>query len=360
MNTSAKYYGPAGAEPTLSNVAGAELRTPYGSLYLNRIRTRARRTFMLALAALALPSFASAQDNFPDRPIRIVVGFVAGGVSDVLARMLAPELSRSLGQPVIVENRPGAAGMIAADQVAKGPADGYTLYMAPNTHLINHAINPNIPFDSVKDFRGITLLATTPNMLVVRNDSPFQDVADFVKAAKAKPGSVTYATSGIGTTVHFAGELLAHAAGVQLNHIPYKGANQSVEAVVGGHVDSSASALSSTLPFIKSNRVRVLGVMADKRSRLLPNVPTFQELGYTELLSETWLGLIGPAGIPDSTARRLDSALQKILAQPEFRERVLGLGSEPVGLGLKAFDEQMQRELDGYIRIAKSAGIKPQ
>ncbi len=315
----------------------------------------------LVLVMLALATApARADDAFPSKPIRIVVGFVAGGVSDVMARLLAPELQKALGQTVLVENRPGASGVIAAGQVANAPPDGYTMYMAPNTHLINHAMNPNIPFHAVKDFTAITLLTTTPNMLVVRDDSPFRTVDDFLKAAKAKPGDLSYATSGIGTTVHFAGELLAHEAGIKLNHVPFKGANQSVEAVVGGHVPSSVSAVSSTLPFIKSGRVRVLGVMAPKRSALLPDVPTFTELGYKTIVSDTWLGLIGPAGMPPAIAGRLNTELLKIIAQPEFRAKVLATGNEPVGLGLAAFKEQMTREHADYIAMIKAAGIKAQ
>ncbi len=329
-------------------------------------RSPRRRRLLAAAAGSAVLAAgwrtgpARAQETFPSRPIRIVVGFVAGGVSDVLARLVAPELQKALGQSVLVENRPGASGMIAAGQVAKSPPDGYTLYMAPNTHLINHAINPSTPYHSVKDFTGITLLTTTPNMLVVREDSPFRSVADFVAAARAKPGEIAYATSGIGTTVHFAGELLAHQAGIRLNHVPFKGANQSIEAVVAGHVPASVSAVSSSLGFIKGGRVRVLGVMSERRSSLLPDVPTFRELGYKDLLSDTWLGLLGPAGMPGPVARRLNDELIRILQAPEFRDRVLATGNEPVGLSLDAFQAQMSRELDGYVALARSADIKPQ
>lgn len=320
------------------------------------------KTF-LGCAALLLAAAASpvhADEPFPSKPVRIIVGFVAGGVSDVLARLIAPELQKSLGQTVLVENRPGASGVIAAGQVANAPPDGYMLYMAPNTHLINHAMNPAIPFHAVKDFTAITLLTTTPNMLVVREDSPFKSVDDYLRAAKAKPGELSYATSGIGTTVHFAGELLAHEAGIKLNHVPFKGANQSVEAVVGGHVPSSVSAVSSTLPFIKAGRVRVLAVMAPKRSALLPDVPTFTELGYKTIVSDTWLGLIGPANLPAAVAKRLNDDLLKIMAQPDFRAKVLATGNEPVGLGLGAFAEQMTKEHAGYVAMIKAAGIKPQ
>ena len=319
---------------------------------------------MFAGAALAssgaLSGTAIAQEAFPARPIRIVVGFVAGGVSDVLARLVAPELQKALGVSVLVENRPGASGMIAAGQVAKSPPDGYTLYMAPNTHLINHAINANVPYDSVKDFTGITLLTTTPNMLVVKDDSPFRSVADFIAAARAKPGEISYATSGIGTTVHFAGELLAFQAGIKLNHVPFKGANQSIEAVVAGHIPASVSAVSSSIGFIRGGRVRVLGVMAEKRSALLPDVPTFRELGFKDLISDTWLGLLGPAAMPPAVSSRLNDELIRILQTPEFRERVFKTGNEPVGLGLDAFQKQMANELEGFIALAKRAAIKAQ
>ena len=199
----------------------------------------------LACALLGLLSISvHAQSNYPNRPIKLVVGFVAGGVSDVMARILAPELQKALGQPVVVENKPGAAGIIGADYVAKSAPDGYTLYVAPNTHLINQAMNPSIPFHAEKDFTGITLLTTTPNMIVVRSDSPWKSLPEYVQAAKADPGGVAYATSGAGTTVHLAGELFAHYANIKLNHIPYKGANLSVEAVIAGQVPSSVSALS--------------------------------------------------------------------------------------------------------------------
>jgi tripartite-type tricarboxylate transporter receptor subunit TctC len=324
-----------------------------------------RRRIIQSGSALALGSVlplarAQGDGNFPNRPIRIVVGFVAGGISDVMARMVAPELQKALGQSVLVENRPGAAGMIAAGQVAKTAPDGHTLYMAPNTHLINGAINPSVPYDSIGDFTPITLLTTTPNMLVVRADSPFRNVAEFIAAAKAKPGELSYATSGIGTTVHFAGELMAARAGIQLNHVPFKGANQSIEAVVAGHVPSSMSAVSSTLQFIKAGRVRVLAVMAPTRSALLPDVPTFVELGYKDLLSDTWLGLLGPAGMPAPVANRLNTELNRIIRDAAFRERVLATGNEPVGIGLGEFGRLMKTEFDGYVSLAKSANIKSQ
>lgn len=318
-----------------------------------------RLGLMLVMMGL-LTSLTHAQNTFPQRPIKLVVGFAAGGVSDVMARMLAPELQKALGQPVLVENKPGASGIIGADYVAKSPPDGYTLYVAPNTHLINHAMNPNIPFHAVKDFTGITLLTTTPNLLVVNSNTPWKTLADYVRSAKSDPGGLAYATSGAGTTVHLAGELLAHHAGIKLNHIPYKGANQSIEAVIAGQVPSSVSAISSSLAFIKAGRVRVLGVMSEKRSPLLPDAPTMAELGYPQVLSDTWIGILGPAGMPPAVSARLNDEFTKLLQRPEIRERILGIGNEPVGMSLGTFQNQMAKELDTYIQLVQSANIKIQ
>jgi len=318
-----------------------------------------RLGLMLVMMGL-LTSLTHAQNTFPQRPIKLVVGFAAGGVSDVMARMLAPELQKALGQPVLVENKPGASGIIGADYVAKSPPDGYTLYVAPNTHLINHAMNPNIPFHAVKDFTGITLLTTTPNLLVVNSNTPWKTLADYVRSAKSDPGGLAYATSGAGTTVHLAGELLAHHAGIKLNHIPYKGANQSIEAVIAGQVPSSVSAISSSLAFIKAGRVRVLGVMSEKRSPLLPDAPTMAELGYPQVLSDTWIGILGPAGMPPAVSARLNEEFIKLLQRPEIRERILGIGNEPVGMSLGTFQNQMAKELDTYIQLVQSANIKIQ
>jgi tripartite-type tricarboxylate transporter receptor subunit TctC len=319
-----------------------------------------RRLGLIFSALCLLSSVSQAQTAFPQKPIKLVVGFAAGGVSDVMARMLAPELQKALGQPVLVENKPGASGIIGAEYVAKSPPDGYTLYVAPNTHLINHAMNPNIPFHAVKDFTGITLLTTTPNLLVVNSNTPWKTLADYVRAAKADPGGLAYATSGAGTTVHLAGELLAYHAGIKLNHIPYKGANQSIEAVIAGQVPSSVSAISSSLAFIKAGRVRVLGIMSEKRSSLMPDAPTMAELGYPKVLSDTWIGILGPAGMPASVASRLNEEFTKLLQRQDIRERILGIGNEPVGVGLAAFQNQMTQELETYIQLVQSANIKIQ
>lgn len=316
--------------------------------------------WFVATVVACASALAQAQGSFPNRPIKLVVGFVPGSFSDLLARRLAPELQRGLGQPVIVENKPGAAGIIAADLVAKSPPDGYALYLAPNTHLINYAMNPKIAFHAVRDFTPITLLITTPNMLVVKADSRWKTMDDYIAAAKEKPGQISYATSGIGTTVHLAGEVLAQSAGIKLNHIPYKGANQSIEAVIAGQVDSSVSAASLTLPHLKSGRVRVLAVMAEQRSRFLPDVPTFPELGYKDVVYDTWIGIIGPANLPAPVASRLNEEFMKVLGQQDIGQFIAGLGAEPVGIGLADFGNRMARDLESFVRTIKIANIKPE
>lgn len=322
-----------------------------------------RRQFNLAtLAAVtggAWVTRAAAQAAaYPSRPVRVIVGFVAGGVSDVMIRLLAPDLSAALGQPVIIENRPGAAGIPAADYVSKSPPDGLTLYLAPNTHLVNQALHAKLPFDSVRDFTPITLMTSTVNLLVVNAQSPITDVASYVQAARAKAGSMSFATSGVGTPTHLAGELLASLAGIKLNHIPYKGANQAVEAVIAGHVESSVSAIASARPFIDSGRIRVLGTMGEKRSAFLPSTPTFAEQGYPKVVSDTWLGLIGPAKMPAEVAARLHSEMLRILAKPDIRQKIAALGSEVVGIGLREFGEREAVELAQFIQIARASNIK--
>ncbi|MBI2317926.1 MAG: tripartite tricarboxylate transporter substrate binding protein [Betaproteobacteria bacterium] len=243
------------------------------------------------LAALCL-SFASAlafaQAPYPSKPIRMIVGWPPGGIVDVLARIIGPEMHKEWGQPVIVDNRAGAGGVIGAEFASRQSPDGHTLVLVAGNHTINAAVLAKLPYDAVASFTPITLLASAPNMLVVRVDSPVKDAKDFVAMAKAKPGVVTYATSGIATTVHIAGELLASSAGIKLNHIPYKGSAASVTGLLGGEVDSSFSAVNAVLPHIKSGKLRAVAVASDKRSTFVPNVPTFSARSDRRTCRRRW------------------------------------------------------------------------
>jgi len=315
------------------------------------------RALVVGVAAL-FASFAWGQDVYPSKPIRIMAGGAAGGLLDMLARLVATEMQKGWGQPVIVENKPGAAGVIAAVSVAKAAADGYTLLLAPGAHAIVPALRKIPPYDAVRDFTAITLLVSMPNILVVRANFTGKDVKDYVALAKSGPGQVTYATSGIGTTVHLGGEMFSSLAGIKLNHIPFKGANESVAAVVAGQVDSSWSAVSAALPSIKSGRARALAVASERRTHFLPDVPTFAEQGITGLKSETWYGVLGPANLPAPIVQKLNNFLVQWMERPDMRESIMKLGMETVVLQPVQFADQIRRELDMYSALARSANIK--
>lgn len=316
-----------------------------------------------AAAALALAAPVGAQQPataaaYPSRPIKFIVPFGAGGVTDVLARILGNEIAKDWGQPVIVENVTGATAIIGTQQVARAAPDGYTVLITSNAHTINPALRKTMPFDSVKDFTPITLLAAAPNMLVVRSDSPIKSVADYIAAAKAKPGEINYASSGIGTSLHIAGEQFGQITGTRYNHIPYAASNQSIQAVVAGHTQSSWSAVNSAFPFVKDGRLRALAVASEKRTVFAPDVPTFAELGIQGMKSETWLAALGPAGMPPDVAAKLDAEFLKLMARADVREKILGVGAEPVGTSLDKFGAQIREEIDMYKRIVSEGGIK--
>jgi tripartite-type tricarboxylate transporter receptor subunit TctC len=317
-----------------------------------------------AALALALAAPASAQQpgagaaGYPARPIKFIVPFAAGGVTDVLARILANEIAKDWGQPVVVENVTGATAMIGTQQVARAAPDGYTVLVTSNAHTINPALRKSMTFDPVKDFTPITLLAASPNMLIVRSDSAIKSVADYIAAAKARPGEISYASSGIGTSLHIAGEQFGQITGTRYNHIPYAASNQSIQAVVAGHTQSSWSAVNSAFPFVKDGRLRALAVASEKRTVFAPDVPTFAELGIQGMKSETWLAALGPAGMPAPIAARLDGEFLKLMARADVREKILGLGAEPVGTSLDKFGAQIREEIDMYKRIVRDGGIK--
>lgn len=268
---------------------------------MNRIpKGTVLRVIGCVLAALCIP--ARAADTYPSRPIVIVVGFAPGGITDIFARMLGPEASKAFGQTVIVENKVGAAGVIASDFVARSAPDGYTLLMTANNHSIAAALKPKLKVDPVQGFTPITLLASTPNILLVGNSAPYQTLASYVAAAKAKPGTISFASSGIGTGPHFAGEQFAKLLHTKFLHVPYKGSNQSIMAAISGEVNSVWSA--AALPQIKAGKLHPLGIASAARFPLAPDIPTFAEQGYQGMESEVWVGLLGPAHMPRSIAEK--------------------------------------------------------
>lgn len=312
----------------------------------------------LGAATLAALPFATRAQAWPTKPIRIIVPFGPGGVTDVLARLLGPELSKDFGQPVVIENMAGGTAIIGTQAVARAAPDGHTLLVTSNAHTINPALRRQMPFDSVKDFTPLVLLAASPNLLVVRADAGIASVADYIKAGRAKPGEINYATSGVGTSLHIAGEQFSQITGVKYNHVPFAASNQSVQAVLGGHVVSSWSAINSALPFVKAGRLRALAVAAEARSGFAPEVPTFAELGIKGMKSETWLGALAPAGLPTAVATRVAAELQTLIARPDIKQKILGLGAEPVGVELEKYRARIAEEIEFYTGIAKAGDIK--
>ena len=313
----------------------------------------------LALAALVFATGpALAQSDYPNKPVRVMVGANPGGGTDVIARMLAEKFAESLKQPFVVENRPGASNTIAADLTAKAPADGHTLLVATNT---GQAIAPHLlklGFDPLKQLQPVGLIVVVPNVLVVGEKVAAKDVKELVAMAKAKPGELKYASSGIGSTQHIAGEAFDQAAGTKTIHVPYKGSSQAHVDILGGSVDMMFDTTSSAMPHIKSGRFRPLAVTSPKRSAELPNVPTIAELGYPAAEMTTWYGLFVTGGTPKAIVDKLHAELQRVLKLPEVQAKLKGLGGEPGTLTIEQFADMNRKEYERFGVLIKTANIK--
>jgi tripartite-type tricarboxylate transporter receptor subunit TctC len=311
-----------------------------------------------ALLGACLIGQAQAQSNYPDRPVRVEVGFAAGGPLDVVARLLADKLSQIWGKPVVVENISGAGGNIAADRVAKATPDGYTLLLATN---VNIAVNPklykNMPFDPLKDLVPVTQVAYSPNILVVPNDLPVKSVQELVAYAKANPGKVTYASAGVGTTQHLAGELFKVAAKIDIQHVPYRGAAPAVTDLLGGRVSMFFGPPSSLLPLVKDGRVRALAVTSAKRFPAVPDLPTMIEAGYPGFVSILSQGWMVPAGTPKDIVEKIYKDTAKALDAPEVRERLQKIGNEPMGTSPAEFAADIAREVPQWGKVIDAAGL---
>ena len=319
------------------------------------IATTARLVLLaVLLGAMVAPASRAA---YPEKPVRIVVGFAAGGPTDVVARLVAESLAKANGQPFIVDNKPGAAATIATAEVARAPADGYTLLMTGTNHATNPAILPKLPFDTRRDLVGVSLVAEGPHVLVVHPQAPFGSVKELVAYAKANPDKVAYSSSGRGGTVHFAGAMFEEAAKVSLIHVPYKGAAPAVQDLLGGQVPMSFASLASINAQVKAGKLKLLATATPKRLAEYPDVPTFAELGYPSVSISAWAGLLAPAATPKPILEKLASQVTAALASPEARKRIEALGMQPIGLPLKEFDAQIARELEAFDRIAKARGI---
>jgi tripartite-type tricarboxylate transporter receptor subunit TctC len=319
---------------------------------------RARRITLIGLAALALPGAPALAQDFPARPIRIMVPWAPGGNVDITARTIAPALSEILGQQVVIENRPGAGGMIGSASVAKGAADGYTLLLGSSgTITVAPALARNPSYDPIKDFALVGPIHSVPIVLTASAKVPIRTYREFLAQAQTRPGQVSVASAGTGSSNHLAIELLGRQAGVKLNHIPYKGSGPALTDLVGGQVDAMMDQLTASLPHIKEGRIRALAVTSRQRSAQQPDVPTLIELGLPDYEVITFTGLFAPAGTPRPILDKLQAALRQALARPAVRERFAGLGVDLIEPDYRAFEAYVQRDFANWRAVAREAGI---
>jgi tripartite-type tricarboxylate transporter receptor subunit TctC len=315
------------------------------------------RIFAAAAAILAAGGTASAQTPFPSKPVHIFVPYAAGGGVDILARTLGDAVSRQWGQTVVVENRPGAGGVVASQALVTSPPDGYTLIVVASGHATNPFLYPKIPYDTFKDFTPLSLLASSPNILLVRTDSPFKTLGDMIAQARAKPGSLSFAHAGTGTSTHLAGELLKSLARIDLNAIPYKGGAPSINDLLGGQIPMSFNNGPESVGQLEAGTVRALAVTTAARAAFLPDVPGMAETvpGYD---TEVWWGLLGPAGMPADLVAKLSHDFVAALNTESVRERLTKLGAAPIGSSPQQFDAKIRADYEKWGPIIKAAGIK--
>lgn len=312
----------------------------------------------LAIGVTSLATTAAVAQDFPKRPIKIVVPYTPGGGTDLAARLIASKLSEAWGQPVVVENVPGAAGTLGATRVARSAPDGYTVGLVPNSHAITATIYPDIAYDARKDFTSIAGVASYPYVLVVNPALPIKSVADLIAYAKQKNGDVTYASSGIGTAGHLGFEVLTKANGVSLVHAPYKGSSQALLDIVSGQVPTMFDPLSTTLGLIKEGKLRALAVSTAKRSDQLPDVPTVAEAtGVKDFDVPGWLALIGPAGMPPAIVAKYQQELSKILQMPDVKAKLAAVGLEPWIINADDLNKFVLSEIDKWGKAAKEANV---
>jgi tripartite-type tricarboxylate transporter receptor subunit TctC len=298
----------------------------------------------------------SAAAAWPEQPIRMIVGFSAGGTTDVVARIVAKTIGDTLGKPVVVENKPGGGSNIASEMVARATPDGYTLYMVAVTSAINQTLYKNLSFDLVKDFAPVALTVKVPNVLVVNPSVPVKTVKELVDYAKANPGKLNFASSGSGTSIHMAGELFKQSAGIDVMHIPYKGSAPAMTDLIGGQVQYMFDNMPSAWPHVASGSLRALAVTTAERSKTAPELPTMQESEFPNFDVSFWFGVIAPAGTPAAIVDKVNKAIQVALDDPQVQERFEKLGAVPVKTTPAEFGDFIKSEVDSWAKVVKASG----
>ena len=317
---------------------------------------------LIAVAGIAAQPAHAQGAAYPDRPIRLVVGFPPGGATDILARILSQHMPESIGQPVVVDNRGGASGTIAAAMVAKAPPDGYTIMMVPSgPYTISASTYTNLPYDAVRDFQGVSLLAWVTNVIVVPQNSPVKTLQDLIRLAKEKPGQATFSSSGSGSLHHLAGEVLKRQTGTDMIHVPFKGGGPALAALAGGEVTFGYTSMPSAMPLINAKRVRPIAVTSEKRMSALPATPTMIEAGVPPpagLDIREWYGVIVPAATPAPIVNKLNAEMVKAFKRPDVQTRLVEMGAEYVGSSPQALSKQLANDVRTWAKWVKDVGVR--
>jgi tripartite-type tricarboxylate transporter receptor subunit TctC len=314
----------------------------------------------LLVAGICLPAVAAAQAKYPVKPIRMVVGYAAGGGSDIMGRLIAQQMSEALGQQVVVENRPGAAQNVAAEFVARAPADGYTLFLSSAALGINVSLYPKLNYDPVKDFAPIAVFANSPNLLLVHPSFPAKNGREFIAVAKKHPGKLNFSSSGSGSSQHLSGEMLKIQIGVDMTHIPYKGSAPSMTALASGEVDFAFNNIPSAQPLMTPGRVRALAITSEKRSALLPELPTMIESGLPGFVTQTWYGVLAPAATPSEIVTALNAVIVKAVQRDDFRNRLAQTGADPLAENPEYFRRLLRDEIVRWGKVVRASKATPE
>ena len=313
----------------------------------------------LVFAVLVFAATAAIAQPYPSKPTRMIVPYPPGGSADILARAIGAKVGEGLGQPVVIDNRPGAGTIIGTEATAKSAPDGYTFMLGTvSSHAINPALNPKLPFDPVKDFTPLALVASIPFAMIVHPSVPAKSVQEFVALAKARPGQINYSSAGNGTSNHLAGELLKSMAGIDLVHVPYKGSAPALNDLIAGQVSLMFDLVLTAAPHIKSGAARGLAVTGAKRSAVLPELPTVAETGLPGYEVSAWFGIFAPAGLPQPVARRLNAELVKVMREPDLKQRLASLGADPLTSTPEEFSAYLRSEIEKWAKVVKASGMK--